>query len=335
MTVVSHSPKPRAVILASDEEQPATKRRSVQVVYEPETEASPDLPEASVTKPRFGWGKLFMAALGAFLSLTLWLWVEHVVRELLSQSPALGMVAVALVAIAVLAMIVLVGRLVRDLLRMRKVEALRMRAESAALRNDLEGARSVANDVMGLVSTMPTTARGRASLTRALPELSAATDVIALTERELLKPLDDQAARLVAKAARQVSLVTAVSPRAIVDVAFVIFASVRLIRDIAGTYGARPGWLGLMKLGRATLVHLMVTGGMAAGDALLQQIMGQGLAAKLSAKLGEGVLNGLLTARIGLSAIAQCRPMLFVEEKPPALKDVAGELFSRNEPRPE
>ena len=37
-------------------------------------------------------------------------------------------------------------------------------------------------------------------------------------------------------------------------------------------------------------------------------VVGQGLAARLSAKLGEGVLNGLLTARIGLAALAVCRP---------------------------
>ncbi len=151
--------------------------------------------------------------------------------------------------------------------------------------------------------------------------------MLALTEREILAPLDARAQELIATAAKQVSLVTAVSPRAIVDVAFVAFAGMRLISGIAAVYGARPGWIGLMRLARQSLVHLAVTGGVAAGETLLQQIMGQGLAAKLSAKLGEGVLNGLLTARVGLSAIAQCRPMPFVEQRQPTLSDVAGELL--------
>lgn len=330
-----HHPRPRAVILSPEQDSMAPRRRMPLIVDEPEIEPEPAGASSPRLKKRFGWGKLFVAGLGGFLSLVLWVWAERTLRAMLTQSPAMGMVAAGLLGIALLALVVLAGRLMRDILRMRKVEDLRARAVAAASQNNLAAAQEIARDVMGLVTAMPVTARGRAALTQALPELTAAQDVIALTEREILKPLDEQASALVARASRQVSLVTAVSPRAIVDVAFVIFACVRLLRDIAGVYGARPGWLGLMKLGRATLVHLVVTGGMAAGDALLQQIMGQGLAAKLSAKLGEGVLNGLLTARIGLAAIAQCRPMPFAEERAPGLKDVAGDLFNRSAPKPE
>jgi putative membrane protein len=56
-----------------------------------------------------------------------------------------------------------------------------------------------------------------------------------------------------------------------------------------------------------------------------------GLAARISAKLGEGVLNGLMTARFGLAALAVCRPLPFVKEEPPRLADVAGELLSKTE----
>ena len=73
--------------------------------------------------------------------------------------------------------------------------------------------------------------------------------------------------------------------------------------------------------------HLAVTGGMAVGDSLVQQVVGHGIAAKLSARLGEGVLNGMLTTRVGLSAMAVCRPMPFAVGKPPGVKDVAPFLF--------
>ena len=75
--------------------------------------------------------------------------------------------------------------------------------------------------------------------------------------------------------------------------------------------------------------HIAITGGMAVGDSLVQQIVGHGIAARLSARLGEGVLNGLLTARVGLSAMAVCRPMPFAAEKPPGVADVAPFLLSR------
>ena len=86
--------------------------------------------------------------------------------------------------------------------------------------------------------------------------------------------------REIAAAAKRVSLVTAISPRAVLDVLFVIAQIVRLVRRIAEIYGGRPGFLGLIKLARSIGAHLAITGGMAVGDSLLQQIVGHGIASK-------------------------------------------------------
>jgi putative membrane protein len=64
---------------------------------------------------------------------------------------------------------------------------------------------------------------------------------------------------------------------------------------------------------------------------MMQQVLGLGLAARVSAKLGEGVMNGLMTARFGLAALAVCRPLPFVRIEPPRLTDVAGELLRSGE----
>ena len=45
-------------------------------------------------------------------------------------------------------------------------------------------------------------------------------------------------------AAKRVSVVTAVSPRAAVDMVFVLVTVVALVRRLADLYGARPGALG-------------------------------------------------------------------------------------------
>jgi len=72
---------------------------------------------------------------------------------------------------------------------------------------------------------------------------------------------------------------------------------------------------------------LAITGGMAAGDSLLQQVVGHGIASRISARLGEGVLNGLMTTRVGLAAIAACRPSPFLGRSAPNVQDVAPFLF--------
>ncbi len=105
---------------------------------------------------------------------------------------------------------------------------------------------------------------------------------------------------------------TALSPRAIVDLLFVLASSMALIRRLARLYGGRPGFLGFVTLARHVMGHLAVTGGMAAGDSILHELVGKGIATRISAKLGEGVVNGLMTARVGLAAIDVCRPLPFV-----------------------
>ena len=66
---------------------------------------------------------------------------------------------------------------------------------------------------------------------------------------------------------------------------------------------------------------------MAATDSIIQQVIGHGVAAKLSARLGEGVLNGLLTARLGLAAMDVTRPLPFSALPRPSLNDLAGSFF--------
>ena len=105
-----------------------------------------------------------------------------------------------------------------------------------------------------------------------------------------------------------------------VDVAYVVFEAGRLIRRLAELYGGRPGTLGFFRLARDVLAHLAVTGSMAAGDAFVQQIVGHGLAARLSAKLGEGVVNGMMTARIGIAAMETARPLPFSAVKRPGVE---------------
>ena len=205
---------------------------------------------------------------------------------------------------------------------------------NARAADDRAAARRLVGQLVALYRNRPETARARAQVEEATRAIIDGRDLIDVTERALLRPLDDKAQGEIAAAAKRVSLVTAISPRAILDVVFVVAQIVRLVRRIAEIYGGRPGLLGLIKLARSIGAHIAITGGMAVGDSLLQQLVGHGIASRISARMGEGVLNGLLTARVGLSALAVCRPMPFSVDKAPGVSDVAPFLFSKGEPSP-
>ena len=67
---------------------------------------------------------------------------------------------------------------------------------------------------------------------------------------------------------------------------------------------------------------------MAVGDSLVQQALGHYIAATLSQRLGEGVLEWLADgARLGLAAIGLTRPLPFTALPRPALGDLAKDLL--------
>jgi putative membrane protein len=295
---------------------------------DPFAEAAP-LPAASaplVPRPGRRWLRVLMASLGGLVVLATGLAIDDIIRGLFARNDALGLLGVALAALAAVALVALAGREIVGLLRVRRIVLIHGRAVDAAAADDRNGAREVVRELIGLYAGRPETARGRAALAGHSREIIDGRDLIGLAERELLLTFDDGARRMVLSSAKRVALVTAISPRALVDLIFVGSEILRLVRRLATLYGGRPGTLGFLKLTRAALSHLAVTGGMAAGDSLIQQILGHGIAARLSARLGEGVVNGLLTARVGIAAIEVCRPLPFQHGRPPRLADVMSEL---------
>ena len=299
----------------------------VDVFDEPEiTTALPAI--AGAPKRRSWLSTLLFASVGALFSLALGLWTDQLIRELFARADWLGWVASALAALVAISLVVFLGREFLALRRLATVETLRWRALKAFGQDDASAARTVVSDLSALFAANPQTAAGRRALASLQGDIIDGAALMRLAEAELLTSLDASAKLMILDAAKRVSLVTAVSPRALVDVAYVVFESVRLIRRLSELYGGRPGTLGFFRLTRNVLAHLAVTGSIAVGDSFVQQIVGHGLAARLSARLGEGVVNGMMTARIGLAALEAVRPMPFLASKRPSIGDFLSSLAS-------
>lgn len=276
---------------------------------------------------RLSWSGLFWSSLGGLVSLGLGLWVWRLIDDLFARVPGLGWVGIALLGLAGLALLAMAVREALGIARQRHVALLHARLAEARAADDGRAARLLLGQVAALYGTRPETASGRREVERLGQDIIDGRDLVDLAERQLMAPLDRLARREIAQAAKRVSVMTAISPRAIIDLLFVVGQIVVLIRRIAVIYSGRPGVMGFLRLARSVGAHLAITAGMAVGDSLLQQVVGHGIAAKLSARLGEGMLNGMLTTRVGLSAMAVCRPMPFAALAPPSVRDVAPFLF--------
>lgn len=275
---------------------------------------------------RWFWG-LASAVVGAMVSVAAW----DFVNGLLARAPILGWIVTGLIAAMLLVLLAIALREIAAIARLGRIDSLHRAADSALADRDLEQARAVTNKLITFYAGRDDTQWGRQKLKERMGEQFDASGLLALAEDELLAPLDAAASREVEAAARQVATVTALVPLALADVATALTANLRMIRRVAEIYGGRSGLLGSWRLTRAVFTHLVATGAVAVGDDLLEPILGGSILSKLSRRFGEGLVNGALSARVGVAAMEVCRPLPFSQGRRPSVrgivKNALGGLF--------
>lgn len=257
------------------------------------------------------------AVLALFVSLFVSVTVWDFVTGLIARNAAIGAFALVLAAVLGLA---LLAWLVREGLayrRLRSLDALRRAADLALVTSDVAAARQV----VGQLARLYHRADDRAFAAR-VAELLDADAVLAHAETELLRPVDMQARAAIERAARQVAAVTALVPLTLADVIVALVANLAMIRSIAALYGGRAGMLGSLRLLRGVFGHLLATGALSVGEDMVGSVAGGGLLSKVSRRFGEGVVNGALTARVGLAAMDVCRPLPHQMIARPSVTDV-------------
>lgn len=266
---------------------------------------------------RWFW-RLLSALVGTLVTLAAW----NTATALIASTPVLGWAVTALFGAFALVLVLIALREAAAFSRLARVDRLRHEAESAQADDDLAAARRVLSGLRRLYAGRPDMRWGLARLAAREPEIFDASGLIGLAETDLMAPLDAAARREIETAARQVATVTALVPLAFADVLAALTANLRMIRRIAEIYGGRSGVLGSWRLTRAVMAHLVATGAVAVGDDMLEPLLGGGLLGKLSRRFGEGLVNGALTARVGVAAMQVCRPLPFGPDKTPSARGI-------------
>lgn len=177
----------------------------------------------------------------------------------------------------------------------------------------------------GLDRSHPALQRWQASL----HETQNDREMVLLYAKLVQPVLDAQARREISRYSAESALMIAVSPLALVDMAFIAWRNLRLINRIAGLYGIELGYFSRLRLFRLVLLNIAFAGATELVREVGMDWMSQDFAARLSTRAAQGIGAGLLTARLGIKAMELCRPLPWMEDDKPRLGDFRRELIGQ------
>ncbi|MBK4771678.1 MAG: TIGR01620 family protein [Pantoea sp. Morm] len=163
----------------------------------------------------------------------------------------------------------------------------------------------------------------------ALHETHNDREIVTLYAQLVQPVLDRQARREISRHAAESTLMIAVSPLALVDMAFIAWRNLRLVNRIAAIYGIELGYFSRIRLFRLVLLNMAFAGASELVREVGMDWMSQDIAARLSARAAQGIGAGLLTARLGIKAMELCRPLPWLAEDKPRLGDFRRELVGQ------
>lgn len=216
----------------------------------------------------------------------------------------------------------------------------RIRASAARLRGSASRVESLAlvNQILPALKGNAAAHESSVRLQARLRNTHDGADILDLFVREVLDPLDRQAAARVSRAARDTALGVAASPVGLLDAIIGTVRALRMIREIATIYGMRPGTFGALKLMKRALLDAGSFGAAdLASDVWTDIMSGVGLRATgmVAGKLGEGVFAAVRITRLGLATMQACRPIPFADPQRLAAlrRELATQVFTSLVPR--
>lgn len=309
-------------------EPPANGLKSARQYADNQFQPTPAEAPVSLKKASGWWWRLAGLTLLAVVMLSVWQWLLMVQQSW--QHSILQGAALTVVSLAVL--VLLAAVLWREFRLWRRIAKNRQWQQSAQrIHHSVQYGEADAL-CEAVAKSLPKTAALQGALTlwrSAVKDEHSDEEKLALFERFVLTELDQQAQQLIYRAATDTSLAVAISPFALADMLLVLWRSSRLLRELAQLYGAAIGQLRSIVLLKRLLAALLWAGGSELALDMASDVIGSELTAKLSARAGQGVIAGLLVARLGNLAQQQLRPLPVGKSAKVSIKTLAGSLMQR------
>jgi putative membrane protein len=215
------------------------------------------------------------------------------------------------------------------LFRLRSAERLR-RLIPSALASELKVEIDAA---AAIVARDPLLGEAVNSYRAVLEPHHSGPDALELFSRFVLAPADQLAQAAIRRAAAQAFAINAVSPTVLLDTLLFAARATRLVREIAEIYGQRPGLTGTVHLLRRLASGAGLVGAVDVVGGVIAQQLGGAVLEHLSASAAESAYAAQKMARLGLVAMASCRPIEFRPGEAPSLTGLVSSLLRQSQKR--
>ncbi|WP_087022758.1 YcjF family protein [Thaumasiovibrio subtropicus] len=152
-------------------------------------------------------------------------------------------------------------------------------------------------------------------------------EVLEMFDSMVLREQDEQARRLVAKHAKEAGLMVAVSPLATADMLLVAWRTFSMVNRLCDLYGVELSYVSRIAMIKKLIRNMAFVGATEIAIDASMDMLSMDLTGKVSARAGQGLGVGLLTARLGLKTMAMLRPLPWLGDVPLKMSDVRKDLL--------
>ena len=274
------------------------------------------------SKPRWLW-RIALVIFSGLLSVELY----NFFAEGFAQSPIIAALYGALLAIISVIFGTTAFRELSALRQLSRREKVKSQVQDILNDNSKVDARKLCEKISKRLPCDLTNENGKNWADIVQPEYTDA-EVINLYSKEVLSAVDQKALDEVAKFSTESVVLIAISPVAIIDMMLIFWRNIRMINKIAGLYGLKLSYWSRIRLIKQVFINMAYAGASEIIADFGADLLGADLLGKLSGRMAQGLGAGMLTARLGLKTIKECRPIPFNQDAP-KLNDIRKKIASQ------
>lgn len=266
-----------------------------------------------VIRPKSGTKWLATGLLGTFAGLVGWQAVDSVITAIQSADwLALGW-AGFVTTISMLG----IGAIGKELFKLRKLRnhfSVQEQSEALLAQDSVGQAKGFCQSLAkqsGIKTESPSYDRWINSINASHSD----GEVLEMYDAMVVAEQDKIATKIVSQHATESAALVAISPLAVADMLLVAWRNFKMIDNLADVYGVELGYWSRLQLFKATLVNMAAAGASELAVDASMDLMSMDLAGRVSARAGQGLGVGILTARLGLKAMALLRPLPWNPER--------------------